>query len=378
MSDRVGVGLLGYGFMGRAHAHALHTLAHMIWPPPLACELVAIAGRDREAVETAARRFGFVEAVSDWRALVADERIDLFDNVGPNALHTEPTVAAAEAGKHVLCEKPLARNADEAFEVWRRVAAARVKHQCGFNYRFVPAVRLANQMIEAGTLGEIYHFRASYLQEWLLDPAAPMTWRLDRAQAGSGAVGDLGAHIIDLGRYLVGEITAVNAETRTFIHVRDGRQVTVDDAFSATVLFDNGAQGTLEASRFAAGRKNALTWEINGSSGSLAFDLERLNELRVCEGTRGFKTVLVTEAADPFVEHWWPPGHVLGWEHTFTHQFRHLLEAIRDDHDVGPHGATFADGYRAAAVCDAILRSADEGGRIAISYRDLPTTPCQA
>jgi predicted dehydrogenase len=375
MSEPIGIGLLGHGFMGRAHAHALHTLAHMIWPPPLEYELVAIAGRDRKAVGETARRFGFLDAVIDWGVLVADARINLFDNVGPNALHAEPTIAAAEAGKHVLCEKPLARNADEAFEVWRRVAAAGVKHQCAFNYRFVPAIRLAHQMIAADAVGEIHHFRASYLQEWLLDRAAPMAWRLDRTEAGSGAVGDLGAHIIDLGRYLVGEISTVNADTRTFVRVRDGSQVTVDDAFSASAVFENGALGTLEASRFAAGRKNALRWEINGSKGSLAFDLERLNELRICEGTRGFKTILVTEAADPFIQNWWPPGHVLGWEHTFTHQFQHLLEAIRDDHDVGPGAATFADGYRAAAVCDAILRSADEGRRVAIHYRDLPAAP---
>jgi predicted dehydrogenase len=371
MSNRIGIGLLGYGFMGRAHAHALKTLTHMIWPPPLECELVAIAGRNRDAVEEAARRFGFVEAVSDWRALVSDPRIELFDNVGPNGVHAEPTIAAAQAGKHVLCEKPLARSEHEAFEVWRRVAATGVKHQCAFNYRFLPAVRLALQMIQAGALGEIHHFRAHYLQEWLLDPAAPMVWRLGRTEAGSGAVGDLGAHLIDLGRYLVGEITEVNAHTRTFIPVRDGSHVTVDDAFSATVLFENGALGTLEASRFAAGRKNALTWEINGAKGSLAFDLERLNELQVCKGTRGFKTILVTEASDPFLEHWWPPGHILGWEHTFIHQFQHLLEAIRDDRDVGPHAATFADGYRAAAVCEAILRSADEGSRVVIEYKNL-------
>ena len=369
---RLGVGMLGYGFMGRAHAHALRTLVYMMWPPPLDCDLVAIAGRDRPAVEGAARRFGFADAVTDWRTLVADPRIDLFDDVGPNGLHAEPTIAAAEAGKHVLCEKPLARDADEAFEVWRRVAAAGVKHQCAFNYRFVPAIRLAREMIEAGQLGDIHHFRGAYLQEWLLDPAAPMTWRLDRAQAGSGALGDLGAHVVDLAHHLVGDIAAVTAETRTFVPARDGQPVTVDDAFAATATFACGAVGTLEASRFAAGRKNGLRWEINGSKGSLAFDLERLNELHVSEGTGGFRAILVTEPEHPFLEHWWPPGHVLGWEHTFIHQLHHLLTAIRDDTDVAPYGATFADGYRAAEVCDAIERAARDGRRVDVSYRRLP------
>ena len=374
--EPIGIGMLGYGFMGRAHAHAYTTLSHMTWPPPLRPELVAIAGRDERKVGEAARRYGFAGSVTDWDELVADERVALFDNTGPNDLHAEPTVAAAEAGRHVVCEKPLGRGAEEAHEVFQRVRAAGVVHMCAFNYRFVPAVRLAREMLEAGELGEIHHFRARYLQDWLADPAVPMTWRLDAEQAGSGALGDIGAHAIDLARYLVGEIASVSGLTTTLVRDRPGGTVTVDDAVAAAVSFAGGAVGTIEASRFALGRRNALSFEVNGSRGSLAFDLERLNELQVyLEGSapggraQGFRTVLVTEEDHPFLEHWWPPGHVLGWEHTFVHELHHLLAAIRDGTGVGPHGADFEDGYRAAEVCDAIARSGETGARVEIAYR---------
>jgi predicted dehydrogenase len=358
----IGVGMLGYAFMGKAHSHAYKTLAYMTWPPPLMPELVAIAGRDEDAVAEAARRYGYSGYVTDWRALVADERVGLFDNSGPNNLHAEPTIAAAEAGKHVICEKPLGRDAAESYETWQRVAASGVKHMCAFNYRFVPAVRLARQMIEAGELGEIQHFRGRYLQEW--GAREGEVWRFDKSLAGSGALGDLGAHVIDLARYLVGEIAAVSALTATF---RPGRDV--DDAVESAVAFHNGAIGTIEASRLCQGRKNHFAWEINGSNGSLAFDLERLNELRHSEGDAGFRTVLVSEPHHPFWEHWWPQGHVIGWEHTFVHELHHLLTASRDDSDVAPHGATLEDGYRAAEVCDAMLRSAERGARETVAYR---------
>src|SRR5918992_304889 len=292
----IGVGMLGYAFMGKAHSNAYKTLAYMTWPPPLMPQLVAIAGRNEEAVSEAARRYGFAGHVTDWKALVADDRVQLFDNAGPNNLPSEPTIAAAEAGKHVICEKPLGRDATESYETWQRVAKTGVKHMCAFNYRFVPAIRLARQIIESG---------------------------------------DLGAHVVDLARYLVGEITEVSALTQTFMPGRD-----VDDAVESIVRFDGGAVGTIEASRFCQGRKNHFTWEINGSKGSLAFDLERLNELEHCEGNQGFRTVLVSEADHPFWQHWWPQGHMIGWEHSFVHELHHLLTAIRDDTDVAPHGAT--------------------------------------
>jgi predicted dehydrogenase len=365
----IGVGMLGYAFMGKAHSNAYKTLAYMTWPPPLMPQLVAIAGRNEEAVAEAARRYGFAEYKTDWRAVATDPRVQLFDNAGPNNLHAEPTIVAAEAGKHVICEKPLGRDAAESYDTWQRVQATGVKHMCAFNYRFVPAVRLAYEIIQSGELGDLQHFRGSYLQEW--GTTEGDIWRFDKATAGSGALGDLGAHVIDLARYLVGEVEAVAAMTQTFIPGRD-----VDDAVESVVRFENGTVGTIEASRFCQGRKNAFTWEINGSKGSIRFDLERLNELQVHfndskpgSSAQGFRTVLVSEADHPFWEHWWPQGHTIGWEHSFVHELHHLLTAIRDDADVAPHGATLEDGYRAAEICDAMLRSAEQGSRETVAYR---------
>jgi predicted dehydrogenase len=361
--------MLGYAFMGKAHSNALRKLAYMTWPPPLLPRLVAIAGRNEGAVAAAARRYGYDRWTTDWHELVNDDTIGLFDNGGPNALHAEPTIAAAEAGKHVLCEKPLGRTADESYEIWRRVAAAGVVHQCGFNYRFVPAVRLARELIEAGELGELRHFRGRYLQDWGDDPSLD-TWRFHPDEAGSGALGDLAAHVVDLARFLVGEIAGVSALVRTFISGRS-----VDDAVEAAVDFADGAVGTIEATRLALGRRNAFQWEINGSRGSLAFDMERLNELQVFHAdgdrARGFKTVLVSEADHPFWDFWWPPGHVIGWGDTFVHEFHHLLGAIAGKRDVGPYAADFEDGYRAAEICDAILRSNESGGHETLTYRTL-------
>ncbi len=365
----IGIGMLGYAFMGKAHSNAFRKIAYMTWPPPLVPRLVAVAGRDAEAVAAAAHRYGYERSTTDWRELVSDPEIGLFDNGGPNNLHAEPTIAAAEAGKHVVCEKPLGRTADESYEIWRRVAAAGVKHLCAFNYRFVPAVRLAREMIEAGELGEIRHFRGRYLQDWGDDPSLD-TWRFHPDEAGSGALGDLGAHVVDLAHFLVGDVASVSAVVRAFL---PGRQV--DDAIEAAVEFAGGPVGTIEATRLALGRRNSLQWEINGSKASLGFDMERLNELQVFRAdgdrARGFKTVLVSEADHPFWEHWWPPGHIIGWGETFVHELHHLLTAIAENGDVAPYGATFEDGYRAAEVCDAIVRSGESGRREAIGYRIL-------
>jgi predicted dehydrogenase len=365
----IGVGMLGYAFMGKAHSNAFKKIAYMTWPPPLEPRLVGIAGRNEEAVGEAATRFGYEYATTDWQELVADERIGLFDNGGPNSLHGEPTIAAAEAGKHVVCEKPLGRDADESYDIWRRVAATGVKHLCAFNYRFVPAVRLARELIDGGELGELRHFRARYLQDWGDDPTLD-TWRFHPDEAGSGALGDLGAHVVDLGRFLVGEFASVSGFAKTFL---PGRRV--DDAVEAAVEFENGVVGTVEATRLALGRRNALQWEINGSKASLAFDMERLNELHVFRAdgdlARGFKTVLVSEADHPFWQHWWPPGHIIGWGDTFVHELHHVLTAIAEDGDVAPYGATFEDGYRAAEVCDAIVRSGESGARERIKYRSV-------
>src|SRR6188508_2274165 len=359
MTAEIGIGMLGYAFMGKAHSRAFRELSRL--ETPLQPRLVSIAGRDEAAVAEAASRYGWEGWTTDWRDLVADPAIGLFDNGGPNSLHAEPTIAAAEAGKHVLCEKPLGRNPDESYEIWQRVAATGVKHLCAFNYRFVPAVRLARELIDAGELGEIRHFRGRYLQDWGDDPSLD-TWRFHADEAGSGALGDLGAHVVDLARYLVGDLASVSALVKTFLPDRQ-----VDDCIEAAVEFENGAVGTIESTRLALGRRNAFQWEINGSKGSLAFDMEKLNELQVFRAdgdrARGFKTVLVSEADHPFWEFWWPPGHIVGWGDTFVHEVHHLLRAIAEDGDVAPVGATFEDGYRASEVGDAIVRSGANGKR---------------
>lgn len=377
----VGVGMLGYAFMGKAHSNAFLTIPHMMYPPPAIPKLVGIAGRNEEAVNEAARRYGYLHAYTDWREMLENEDIQLFDNGGPNDAHAEPSIAAAQAGKHVLCEKPLGRTAEESKAMLDAVQKAGVKHMVAFNYRFVPAIRQIRQLVESGALGKIYHFRAQYLQEWIMPHYnTPMIWRLQKEHAGSGALGDLGAHIIDLARYLVGEVDSVSAMTKTFIKERptsDGNDmgtVDVDDAFGAVVSFENGALGMLEATRFAAGRKNGQTLEINGEKGSIRFNLERLNELEVFwiddepKETRGFHNVLVSEPYHPWWENWWPQGHMIGWEHTFVHEITHLLDCIVNDKDVSPIGADFEDGYRTAVICDAILKSAETKRQVDCKY----------
>jgi predicted dehydrogenase len=379
--SEIGIGMLGYAFMGKAHTNAYKTLPYMMYPPPAIPNLVAIAGIPEDGVQEAARRYGYANAYTDWHQLLDNAKVQLFDNCGPNGIHGEPTILAAKAGKHVMCEKPLARNAEEACEMVEAVTQANVKNMVGFNYRFVPAIRLARELIETGKLGQIYHFRASYLQEWIMPHyGTPAIWRLDKKQAGSGALGDLGAHIIDLAHYLVGDIKGVSAMAKTFIDKRDGPEgklsfkVEVDDAFVSCVEFANGAIGTLEASRFGGGHKNGEILEINGEKGSIKFNLERLNELEVFwigeepKSTQGFRNVSVTEGSHPFYSNWWPHGHIIGWEHTFIHELTHLIDCIVNGKDVAPYGATFNDGYRAAVVCDAILKSAESKKQIDVKY----------
>ena len=346
--------------MGKAHSRALLALRHL--EVPLLPELVSISGRNREALERARELWGWAHALTDWREQVADERIAIFDNCGPNAVHREPTIEAVRHGKHVVCEKPLGLTAAESHEMWQEAHRAGVLHLCGFNYRFVPAVRLARELLEAGELGEIVHFRARYLQSWAWDTDEE-AWRFDPAQTGTGVLGDIGSHSIDLARYLVGEIASVAAFVRTIV---PGRRV--DDHFAAAVEFEDGVLGTLEGSQLARGRANSNAFEINGTRGSLAFDAERINELEVADA-RGFRRVLVTEPGHPFMRFWWPHGHIIGWGDTFTHELVHLLEAIAGEHGVAPHAATFEDGYRCAEVIDAILRSAESGRREPVSYR---------
>ncbi len=372
----IGIGMLGYAFMGKAHTNALKKIAYIPWPPPYEPRLVSICGRTEDAVKEAARRYGYEKWTTDWRELVGDPDVQVFDNCGPNDFHLEPTLAAARAGKHVICEKPLGRTADESYEIWKGVADAGVKHQCAFLFRFFPAVRLAREIIEAGDIGDIYHFRGTFQQEWIMDPQFPIVWRLDKEVAGSGALGDLGAHVIDQSRYLVGEPVSVTGLLKTWITDRPGGKVTVDDAFEATVEFDNGAIGTYEATRYAFGRKNHLWWEIYGSKGAIVWDQERMNELQVNYGnstpgehSQGFRTVLVSEAYHPWWQYWWPHGHMIGWEDGFVHQLLHLLECVRDDKPISPIAADFEDGYRCAEICDAIIRSHETGERQEVAYR---------
>jgi predicted dehydrogenase len=364
MADEIGIGMLGYAFMGKAHSNAFRKLPYIAWPPPLVPKLVAIAGRNEEAVADAALRYGYERWTTDWRDIVADPAIGLFDNGGPNSLHAEPTIAAAEAGKHVLCEKPCPRPGE--LQIWQRVAATGVKHLCGFNYRFVPAVRLAREMIDAGELGEIRHFRGRYLR-------TGATTRVS-TRGASNRTGRLRCtrrprHARRRPRPLPRGRDLDHLGARPYLPT--GRQV--DDALEAAVEFEQGAVGTIEATRLALGRRNALQWEINGSKGSLAFDMERLNELQVFRAdgdrARGFKTVLVSETDHPFWDLWWPPGHIIGWGDTFVHEVHHLLRAIAEDTDVAPYGATFEDGYRAAEVCDAIVSSSANGSRVTVPYR---------
>ncbi len=368
----VGVAVLGSGGIARAHATALRRHAEAFPEAPAVGRLVAIAGRDAARAEAAARRLGAERWTADWRALLDDSEVEVVINAGSNDIHAEPSIAALRAGRAVLCEKPLARTAAEAAPMVRAAEEAREAAMTGFNYRFVPAVLLARRLVLDGALGRVYHFRARYSDDSLLDPDAPHGWRHERGLAGSGVVGDLASHVIDLAHFLVGPITAVTAAVRTYTRTRPApgghRPVTVEDAVVATLEFEGGALGTLDASGMCPGRKNFLSFELNGERGTVAFNLERLNELQVYHGdgrARGLADVLVTERDHPFGGRWWPPGHILGWEHTFVHQWE---EFVRRTAGAGGEmvGATFADGLASARVCDALLAAAEEGRRVAV------------
>ncbi|MFD6415261.1 Gfo/Idh/MocA family protein [Streptomyces sp. NPDC060194] len=379
--QQLGVGMVGYAFMGAAHSQGWRT-AGRVFDLPLEPRLAAVCGRDATAVRSAADRLGWAAAETDWRALIARDDVQLVDICTPGDSHAEIAIAALDAGKHVLCEKPLANTVEEAeamVEAAERAAARGQIAMVGFNYRRVPALAYARTLVEAGRLGALRHVRVTYLQDWLVDPAFPLTWRLEKDKAGSGALGDLGAHIVDLAQYLTGEhLTGVAALTETFVRERpllsgssaglagEGGSgtgpVTVDDAALFTGRLASGALASFEATRFATGRKNALRLELNGERGSLAFDLERLNELAFHDHTTdpaeaGFRRILVTEPQHPYLAAWWPPGHGLGYEHTFVHQARDLVEAVAAGKALAP---TFADGLQVQRVLAAVEESAQK------------------
>jgi predicted dehydrogenase len=371
----VGIGLVGYGFMGRAHSLAWATVGQ-VFELGLSPARRVLCGRDEARAREVAETFGWPGVETDWRAVVAREDVQVVDICTPGSSHAEIAVAALEAGKHVLCEKPLANTLAEAEQMAAAARSAAQRGQVamvGFNYRRVPALALAQTLIAGGSLGRIRHVRASYLQDWLADPEFPLAWRLRRDEAGSGALGDLGAHIVDLAQFLTGDqITAVCGITETFVKERplpaegisglagsgagDARgTVSVDDAALFLARLQSGALASFEATRFALGRKNAMRLEVNGENGSLSFDLERLNELEVFQPDdhAGFRRVLVTESSDPYLSAWWPPGHVLGWEHTFVHEVRDLVAGIQAGDPPRPN---FDDGLSVQRVLDAVQR----------------------
>ena len=382
---KINVGLLGYKFMGKAHSNAYSKVGMFF---DLEAEIVkkAICGRDVKWVTEAAKKFGWEAYETSWERFVARDDLDVIDITAPSNFHKEAAIAAAEHKKHVFCEKPLALNVNDAREILAAVKLHGVKHQIGFNYRFAPAVQLAKKLIDDGKIGQIYHFRGSYLQDFIVDPSFPLVWRLDKDVAGSGSHGDLGAHVIDLARFLVGDFSRVMGIQKTFIKKRpivermtglsgsasenaEYGDVTVDDATLFVSEFENGALGSFEATRFASGHKNDMTFEINGSKGSIKFDLLRINELEYFSrddesNVQGFRNIQVTQDMHPYAANWWPAGHVIGYEHTFVHEFYEFFKAILEDKPTSPD---FYDGMKCCQVLEAVEKSAQEGAFVDVN-----------
>ncbi len=387
--DTLSVGMVGYAFMGAAHSQAWRN-APRYFDLPLQLRMAAVAGRDQDKVRAAAAQLGWESTENSWQALIARDDIDLIDICTPGDTHAEIAIAALEAGKHVLCEKPLANSVEEAEAMVvaaEKAKAEGVRSMVGFTYRRVPAIALARRLVAEGRIGTIHHVRAQYLQDWIVDPEAPLSWRLDKAKAGSGALGDIGAHIVDLAQFITGDtIATVTGRLETFVKERPqpaeshtglsgtasatGRgPVTVDDAAAFLAHFSGGALGVFEATRFANGRKNAIRIEINGSRGSIAFDFEDMNVLHFYDGddgpaTGGFRRILVTEPEHPYVAAWWPPGHLLGYEHAFTHQAVDLVTDIAKGADPVP---SFADGLQVQRVLAAV-----EASSLSSSWENIP------
>jgi predicted dehydrogenase len=379
--------MVGYKFMGKAHAHAYRDVP-FYFDNPVQPVLKALCGRDKDGVREAANKFGFESFETDWRTLIQRDDIDLIDIVTPNNTHAEIVLEAVKAGKHVICEKPLAMNLEEANIMLQAAKENGVVHMVSHNYRFAPAVQFAKKLISEGKLGKIYHIRASYLQDWIMDPAFPLVWRLNKEVTGSGALGDIAAHIIDLARFLVGEFSEVMGMMETFIKERpigemvaglkasttDGMgTVNVDDAAAFLAKFENGAFGVFEATRFALGNKNKNCFEINGSNGSIRWDFENMNLLDVFlqdddKSLQGFRTVNVTDSCHPYMENYWPAGHAIGYEHTFINLIHELLVGIEQEKTVSPN---FEDGVRNQEVLEAVERSALEKVWIPLEPRKI-------
>lgn len=368
MNHTVGIGMVGYKFMGKAHAHAYRDVP-FYFNPAVTPQLIAVSGRTAADVEAAAARLGFAQWETDWHRLLIRDDIDVMDIVTPNNTHAEIAIAAATAGKHILCEKPLANSVAQAQAMLDAAEAAGVTHMVCHNYRFAPAVQMAHRLIMEGRLGRIHHIRAQYLQDWLLDPSAPMTWRMRKEVTGSGALGDIGAHIIDLARFLIGEFEAVTGSLQTFVAQRPladepgTGEVDVDDATAFLARFQNGALGVFEATRFAGGNRNGNRFEVNGERGSLRWNLEDMNVLEVYftddeTGLQGFRRINCTEAVHPYAGAYWPPGHIIGYEHTFINLITEFLRGIATGTSPQPN---FHDGVRNQLVLAAVERSAATG-----------------
>jgi len=361
---KLNVAMIGYEFMGRAHSTAWRQVHHYFNDVPFEPVMKVICGRTESKLKEAAERLGWEETATRWQDVVARKDIDIVDISTPGDSHMPIAMAAAEAKKTILCEKPLANTLAEAERMYAAVQKAGVIHMLCHNYRRCPAVVLAKQMIDQGQIGSIYHYRGTYLQDWIVNPDFPRVWRLERAKAGSGALGDILSHTLDLSRYLVGEPVEVSGLLETFISERPlpedptkKGKVDVDDAALALVKFENGALGYLEGTRFALGRKNHNRFEINGSKGSIVWDLEKMNELQIYteEGPNsGFRTIQVTHRQHPYIAAWWPPGHIIGYEHSFTHTVYDLLRAVESGNLPQPN---FEDGWKNQRVLDAIERS---------------------
>ncbi|MUU70962.1 Gfo/Idh/MocA family protein [Pseudarthrobacter sp. GA104] len=366
----LGVAMIGYAFMGKAHSNAWRNVASFFDVP--AFEQKVLVGRDAAAVSEAAGRYGWAETATDWRTVLERDDIHIIDVCAPGWMHAEIAIAAFEAGKHVLLEKPLANTLAEAEAMTAAAQAARargVQSMVGFNYRRVPALALAKELIAEGRIGTVRHVRAAYLQDWLADDQAPMTWRLKKETAGSGALGDIASHAIDQVLFLLGDrVTEVTGRLHTFVNRRPGtsgpagglEDVTVDDAAWATLSLASGAVASVEASRVATGRKNSLQLEVYGDKGALRFDLENLNELAFLDATapareQGFRRILVNEPEHPYLKAWWPQGHIIGWEHTFTHEVRDFLLAVSSETAPSP---SFEDGLAVQRILDAVEESA--------------------